>query len=63
MTLRACARVQKRRAVLEAAKLLETKAAKAEGEEVLDAKPLSSTVAEVDGKPDLQSKSQESPAA
>ena len=51
MTLHACAILQKRGAELAAAKLLERKAAKAKGEEVLDAKPLSSTVAEVDGKP------------
>ena len=63
MTLHACAFLQKRGAELAAAKLLDTKAAKAEREEVLDAKPLRSIVAEVDGKPVLQSKSQQSTAA
>ena len=63
MALRASAFLQKRCAELAAAKLLETKAIKAEGEEVLDAKPLNSAVVEVDGKPVLQSKSQESTVA
>lgn len=35
-----CTRLQKRFAELEAAKLLDTKAAKADGDTVLDAKPL-----------------------